>query len=146
MASSKRIRIGWQGSKKGEKLYASADQSRSAAAPGRHEFSPDFELEENEHCHQLTIDVPGVRPEDINIEVTGNRLLVAGERRAGGKTAGGRFSKFQRYFTLPEGVDAQAIQAACKDGVLRLLIQKPSMAKTTKNKIAETQEPAALAN
>lgn len=104
------------------------DQTRS-------DFAPNVDIEETDDHYLLSFDVPGVRRDDLSIELTGNRLVVAGERKSEGKNAAGRYGKFQRLFTLPDGVSAEGIEAECKDGVLRLAVQKPSAAKTAKIKI-----------
>lgn len=109
-------------------------------------FSPNFHSEELEDRFLLTFDIPGVQRDDLNIEVTGNRLLVAGERKAEGRVSRGRFGKFEQVFTLPEGIGAANVHADLKDGVLTLSIQKPTAPKATKIEIGVRSEPAAVAN
>lgn len=65
----------------------------------------------------VSIDVPGIKENDIVIEVDGNILTVKGER----KTATSSY-KMQKSFTIPEGYDTNKITAELKDGVLSLNI------------------------
>jgi HSP20 family protein len=95
-----------------------------------------FELDETDQHWVMSFDVPGVQREDLSVEVTGNRLLVSGERKADGRT-GRRHGKFQRTFTLPDGVTADAVVAEHKDGVLRLAVRKPEAARPTKISIGD---------
>lgn len=99
------------------------------------DFAPNVDIEETDDHYLLSFDVPGVQREDLTIELTGNRLVVAGERKREGKNGAGRYGKFQRLFTLPDGVSTEGIEAECRDGVLKLSVQKPSAAKTTKIRI-----------
>lgn len=96
-----------------------------------------FEIDETDDHYVMSFDVPGVRREDLDIEVNGNRLTVSGERKAERKSGSRRYGKFQRVFNLPDGVTADGIVAEHKDGVLRLALQKPAAAKAMKIKIAD---------
>ena len=118
---------------------------RSAREPLEYDataLSPAYDLEENEDHYLLSFDIPGVSRDDLNIEVTGNRLVVSGERKSEGKGSGRRYGKFQQVFTLPEGVTAETMHADYKDGVLRLAIQKPTAAKPTKIEIGDGSSKA----
>jgi len=110
----------------------------------RADFSPSVDVEENEDMFLVSADVPGVKKDDIKIDVSGNSLRVSGERRREVKEEGyyerssGRFS---RSFTLPENVDANKIEAHFEDGVLRLVLPKTEVkgAKEIKVQSGESQ-------
>ena len=77
--------------------------------------------------------VPGVDAESINVQIDKNLLTIEGERKLetakdDEKTtvyAQERFSgKFKRVVTLPEDVDVNNVSAGCKDGVLKISIQR----------------------
>lgn len=91
------------------------------------EFSPSVDIEENEEMYMVSADLPGIKKDEIKIDVTGNTLRVSGERRREIKEEGyyerssGRFS---RSFTLPEAVDSKKIEANFEDGVLRIVLPK----------------------
>jgi HSP20 family molecular chaperone IbpA len=64
----------------------------------------------------LFADMPGVKREDLEIHIEKDELHVRGKHAFGGEYA--------RAFTLPRGVDAGAVTAQLKDGVLQLKLPK----------------------
>lgn len=114
-----------------------ASQNREQVDAGQSDYVPNHEVDQTEEHYVMSFDVPGIHRDDLNIEVTGNRLLVSGERKPEGRSGSRRYGKFQRLFTLPDGVTADDVVAEHKDGVLRLAIQKPAAAKAIKIKIAD---------
>jgi len=83
--------------------------------------------------------LPGVKPENIDISVTGDTLTIRGEVREQ-KTAGNgderqyhvrerRYSRFARSITLPSMVDASKAEAEIEDGIVTLTIPKAEEAK-----------------
>jgi HSP20 family protein len=103
-----------------------------AALTGQEQlFVPDFEVKETPEAYIFKADVPGVSEGDLDISVTGNRLVVSGKREAETKNEGERFyayertyGSFSRAFTLPEGADTEHVNADLKNGVLALTIPK----------------------
>jgi len=94
-------------------------------------FAPAFEVKETSEIFTIKADVPGVNQEDLEINLTGNRLLIAGKREAEKEEKGERFylydrtyGSFTRAFTLPDGVDAEHIRADLKAGVLTVILPK----------------------
>ena len=118
----------------------------STSGEGTTSFVPPCEVTEKADQYLLTFDIPGVKAEDLEIEVQGGRLLVSGERRTEthreeGKTrfSERRYGRFSRLLTLPEGVRPEHVEADYRDGVLRLAIAKPETARKTKIKIGESR-------
>ncbi len=102
-----------------------------AAAPMRR-WMPAMDLVEHEDHFLLSADLPGMKQENVRIEVTDNVLTVAGERKSGHEERKGGYIRieraagtFQRSLTLPEGVDAEQVSAHFTDGVLEVRIPKP---------------------
>jgi HSP20 family protein len=98
---------------------------------GEAEFLPAFEVKENKDGFVFKADLPGVNEADINITLNGNRLTVSGKREAEKQaqnetyyTYERSYGAFSRSFTLPDGIDSNAIKAELTNGVLTLSIQK----------------------
>ena len=84
----------------------------------------------------LTMDVPGVRSEDLSIELLGDQLYVRGERKRPALPDGAAWQhlergvgRFERRVKVPDGVDPDAITASLDDGVLSLIVPKPERLK-----------------
>lgn len=83
-------------------------------------------------------ELPGIRPEDIDISVEGNTLTLRGERKPDSaenvsyhrreRKAG----KFHKALTLPYEIDHEGVVAECKNGVLKLTLPKSERAKPKK--------------
>ncbi len=79
----------------------------------------------------LCTDLPGMRPEDVKVEVTGDELVISGERvHEKQETKGGFYSErqygcFERRVALPEGCDPEKIEASFEDGVLKVSVAAP---------------------
>ena len=98
---------------------------------------PDFDVKETKEAYVLKADLPGVHEENLAVTLAGNRLTIAGRRDAEEKRQGEAYYAFERMygsftrvFTLPEGADADHVQADLKDGVLTLLVPKRPEEKT----------------
>ena len=95
------------------------------------EFAPAFEVTENDDAFLFKADVPGVKENDLDLAVTGNRLSVSGsrteekeEKNATYYAAERKYGSFTRSYTLPEGVDLEHIHADLKGGVLTVVVPK----------------------
>jgi HSP20 family protein len=94
-------------------------------------WSPAVDVHEETDKFVVHADLPGVKPADIEITADKGVLSLRGTRNFEQKQEDGRYSrvervsgKFTRSFTLPENVQADAIKASFKDGVLELTIPK----------------------
>lgn len=98
---------------------------------------PAMDVAEEGDAYVLRADLPGLDREDVSIEVQDRALRISGERTYTRKPEhdGGfyrlerSYGRFERTITLPEGVDASAIEASFDKGVLELHIPKPVEAK-----------------
>jgi HSP20 family protein len=94
-------------------------------------FTPPVDVHEADKHYILSFDVPGVKKEDLHIELSGNELCVWGERKQEHKERSKSqyrtersYGAFSRAFTLPEGIGAEQIQSDFRDGVLHVAIPK----------------------
>ncbi len=92
-------------------------------------FTPLLDVHETEDEYLVKIDLPGVKSEDVNVEVNDSVLSISGARvadEAGTAQLVERpYGSFTRTLTLPQGVDSDSIEAGYHDGVLELRIPKP---------------------
>lgn len=95
------------------------------------EWTPAFDVKETKDAFLFRADMPGLKEENLDISVTGNRLTISGHREEEKKDEGEKYyayersyGAFSRTFTLPEGIDVDHIHAELKDGVLNLSVPK----------------------
>lgn len=105
-------------------------------------FFPACDIEEGEGHYLLTLEVAGIKKDDIKLEVNDGVLTISGERQYENKKgqeahwySERRFGKFQRSFALPAGADAARVEANYQDGILRVLLPKAETAKPRQIKI-----------
>ena len=93
----------------------------------------------------LTAELPGMREEDINVDIENNILTIRGEKREAREEADEgrryhvcerRYGSFHRAFTLPRSVEADAIRADFEGGVLTVRLPKAQEAKSRAIEIA----------
>jgi HSP20 family protein len=113
---------------------------------------PAMDLVEEDQHYVLKADLPGVKENDVNIELEDNVLTVSGERRSqheetrdGYRRIERASGRFARTLTLPEGVDPDAIEASFEDGVLEVRIPKPEQTKPRKVEISVGRREPAIA-
>jgi len=97
---------------------------------------PTIDVYEDRDHLVLKAELPGMKKEDINIQLQGDVLTLSGERKeeevfdkAETYRAERFLGKFQRSLTLPVSVDASKVQASYKDGILAVTLPKAEEAK-----------------
>lgn len=121
---------------------------RAFMAPERRKFAPDFEVKETAEAFVFCADVPGVKEDDVDISLTGNRITVRGTRRAEVEHREGEryyacersYGTFVRSFVLPEEADPESATAELASGVLTLTIAKRTEIKTKKISLGKEKE------
>jgi len=107
-------------------------------------FSPSVNTREGEFAYHIEVDLPGVKKEDIHVDVSeDNVLTISGERKTKEEVkekdyykCESSYGKFSRSFTLPSNADAESISANSEDAVLEVVIPKLKEAKSASRKIA----------
>ncbi|MGV8074112.1 MAG: Hsp20/alpha crystallin family protein [Syntrophobacteraceae bacterium] len=90
----------------------------------------------------IEAELPGIKPEDLDISVMGNTVTLMGERKPDGAESAGyhrkerQSGKFHKALTLPYEIDPEKVEAHCQDGVLSLTLPKAEHAKPIKIQIA----------
>lgn len=95
------------------------------------DWRPNVDIRETDTGFLIGIDVPAVDPKDIQVSVKDRILTVSGERKHQSEHKDAKvhriersYGRFSRSFVLPENANPESIEAASKDGVLHLTINK----------------------
>lgn len=96
-------------------------------------WSPPVDIEEADDAYIVEAEVPGVKRNDVNIEVVGNELTISGEikekERVGiVRRRTRRIGRFEYHVTLPVALDSEKIDAKLEDGILVVRIPKSERA------------------
>lgn len=102
------------------------------------EWVPAVNVKETDDGLHLSAELPGMKPEDVEIEFENNVLTIRGEKvEETTETEGDRYhiwerrsGSFQRSFTLPRTVDASGIEASFENGILTVHLPKAAEAKS----------------
>jgi HSP20 family protein len=107
-------------------------------------YVPSCNIDETNSHYLFSFDVPGVKKEDIKVELRGQTLIVSGERKEEYERKGATqyqtesiYGSFQRSFDLASEVRADQIEAEFENGVLRLAVPKKEASKAQAIKISE---------
>ena len=103
-------------------------------------WSPFVDIEEQDDAYMLEAELPGVKRDDVNIEVVGNELSITGEikekeRKGALRRRTRRTGRFEYHVRLPDQVDASKIDASLDQGVLTVRVPKAERAKRQKVEI-----------
>jgi HSP20 family protein len=98
------------------------------------------DIEEQDDAYVLEAELPGVKREDVNIEVVGSELSITGEikekeRKGSLRRRTRRTGRFEYHVRLPEQVDASKIEASLAQGVLAVRVPKSEQAQRQKIEI-----------
>lgn len=102
---------------------------------GQAVFSPRCNVAENEHQYDISIDLPGVVLDDVEVELRKGELWITGERKMEDAAQGKwhRYEcpqgRFQRIIRLASDVEMDQIDAEFRDGVLHITVPKAEAAK-----------------
>lgn len=99
-------------------------------------WSPKVDISETEHEVVVTAELPGIKKEDVKVNVQNNVLTLSGEKKQEKETKEKNFHRiersygsFHRSFTLPMEVDTEKIGATYKEGLLKVTLPKAEVSK-----------------
>lgn len=99
-------------------------------------WQPSVDIAETDDSIEVKVDLPGIKPEDIEISVADNRLTIKGERREEQESKEKEvrrversYGSFYRSIALPAGCDADQVSAESDNGVITIRLPKPAAAK-----------------
>jgi HSP20 family protein len=111
-------------------------------------WSPKIDVFEKDGRLITKIDLPGMKKEDVKVEVTDGQLAISGERKSETEEKGEQFYRcereygsFYRAVPLPDGVKLEDVKATFSDGVLEVSIPLPAKPEARVRKV-EVQEAA----
>lgn len=105
-------------------------------------FAPAAELSETAEEYRLSLEIPGLNPEDFEIHAREDSVSIRGERRSerqsesdGMTRSEFRYGKFQRVIPLPTRIQNDKVSADYQNGILRLTLPKADRDKTRAVKV-----------
>ena len=94
-------------------------------------FLPEANLVETDKAVEVTVELPGMKPEDVKVEIKENALWVTGEKKEEKEEKGKMFHRverrvgmFRRVFQLPVEVTEEQVDARFAEGVLKITLPK----------------------
>jgi HSP20 family protein len=102
-------------------------------------WAPALDISERKDAYVVTVEVPGVKPEELDITLEDGLLTIQGERQFTQESSEQqwhrverRYGSFRRSITLPSQVQAESIEASFDNGVLEVVVPKAEEAKPKK--------------
>ncbi|MFO7846162.1 MAG: Hsp20/alpha crystallin family protein [Balneolaceae bacterium] len=94
-------------------------------------FTPNINISETDDIVSIEVDIPGMKKEDIQLDIENGALTVRGERKNKREEDGRTFHRvetqygtFERSFQLPDHVDEESVEATYNDGILQIDMKK----------------------
>lgn len=123
-------------------LFNALETQNSEEPKEIYDFIPAVNTREGKEAYHIELDLPGIKKEDVEINVDKNILTIKGKRevKREEKTDDyyrieSTYGTFARNFTLPEKIDVENIRAASENGVIEIIIPKLKVEKDTTKKI-----------
>ena len=122
-------------------------RSNGWASSNGHPLAVPVDLWETKDAYHLRADLPGLTPDDIEINATADTFMVSGEIKQSADASNEawlrqerRFGKFERSFTLPMQIDPNKVEAKFQNGILELVLPKSENVKPRAIKINATNK------
>jgi HSP20 family protein len=119
-----------------EQAVLQPDGEGSQTPSGAGTFAPALDVQESADAYTIRVSLPGVRPEDVNIQYQQGALSISGSTYEESSRESGTYhirerrgGRFARTLTLPDTVDAERAEAKFEHGVLELRMPKAEATK-----------------
>ena len=103
----------------------------SAANYRKDNFLPSVDVSETDSRFEISVELPGMKKEDIMVDLEKGRLTISGERKFENKEEGknyhrveSHYGEFSRSFYLPDSINEETINAKYENGILNITIDK----------------------
>jgi HSP20 family protein len=117
-------------------LYGLYGQRQSAAVTSPPVWAPALDIAERKDAYLVSVELPGVKLDDLKITLDDGLLTIQGERSFTDDTSKQQYHRVERFYgafrrsiTLPAHVMAEGVEASIEDGVLQILVPKAEQAK-----------------
>jgi HSP20 family protein len=97
---------------------------------------PLINLTEDKDNYYVRAELPGVKGEELDIQVTGKNLAISGERKIAAEGEGAKYHRrereagtFSRMIGLPGDIDSNKVEAKLENGILSIVVSKAEIAK-----------------
>lgn len=129
-------------------LFQEYNRGESSEPVSASSFVPPVDVYEDEHKIVLKLEVPGMKEEDLDIQLENNTLTVRGERKFEKEEKEEnfhrierRYGSFYRAFTIPSTVNPESVKADYDAGVLNIQLEKKAEAKPKQIKVQVGSAP-----
>jgi HSP20 family protein len=109
------------------------------------EFAPKVDIAETEKGYEVTMDLPGIDPKDLTVEIREGALWISGERKEEKEEKGKTFHRMERHYgafrraiPLDLPVDREKVEAKYHEGVLKVTVAKTPEAETKRIEVKAT--------
>jgi HSP20 family protein len=126
-------------------------QRQDAALPSTPVWAPALDISERKDAYLVTVELPGVKLDDLQITLDDGLLTIQGERHFAHDSSEQqyhrierRYGAFRRSITLPAHVMADAVEASFEDGVLQIVVPKAEEAKPKRIQVRPGGEREAI--
>lgn len=100
------------------------------------------DISENKNAYKISVDLPGIDPDDVDVDVSENSVIISAKREEEKEEKGEkthkkecRYGEFYRHLTIPKEVDPSEVKAKAKHGMLEITLPKLKKSKKKIRKV-----------
>lgn len=115
-----------------DRMFGGFGSGRGQSGAGGGMWSPAIEVSERDGNYVVCAELPGIKPDEVKVELTDDAVVIQGDRRweseqnqGGLQRSERRYGQFYRSIPIPEGVDAEQVRAKLENGVLEVTVPAP---------------------